>query len=63
MQRISVTNIILSNYAFDINIGCLPLRSVIFVVVGGVFNTYYLCCCFVAVVCFVLLVPFYGIKQ
>ena len=33
LQRISVTSIILSNNAFDINIACLLLRSVISVAV------------------------------
>ena len=53
LQCISVTNSILSDNAFDINIACLLLHSVIVIVVI-IFDKLYLCCCFVPVVCFVL---------
>ena len=70
LQRISITNIILSNNAYDINIACLLLRTVKCAVkcalynfesfIHGPFLFYCLfmllfCCC--CLFCFVLLVP------
>ena len=49
LQRISVTTgIILSDNAFDINIACLFLRSVVCVCL----NKLYLCCCSCCLFCF-----------
>ena len=70
LQRISITNIILSNNAYGINIACLLLRrSVQFWVIytWWLFPFFpfflYLFMLFCCLFCFVLLVPLNGIKK